>query len=85
MLRKKIDFLMFKISVFKVKRSIWKVINHNLKTLKFCLRNIHKISTPTNDTQNEILSILVSLYDKTIKDINEVVDTHRKYIQHIKE
>lgn len=84
MLNKKIKWLQFRFGILRTKHSHWKLVKHYLKTLKFCLHYIHKIGAPTNDTEEETIKRLISLYDETIADISKDVEWVRRYLDHIK-
>ena len=70
----------FKFSVFKVKRAYKRVLKHNFKLLKWCLRNIVKVGVPTTLTENDILKKSLDLYDEMIQDMNKYVARHRNYV-----
>lgn len=81
MLEEKIKYWKFKLSCFKLKRHHKQLVNHNIKTLKFCLHNINKINFPTTDAKREALTLLIDLYDKTVNDLNKDVERVKGYMR----
>jgi len=69
----------FKFSIFKLKCTHMRAIRYDIKILKFCVYNINKIGIPTNETNNESVKQLLSLYDKTIEKINGDIEKIRSY------
>lgn len=80
MLKKTIQKWKFKFASFKLKRKYKKSVKIRLEILEWCLHKINKVDVPTNETDNEMLKQFLSLYDVTIKDINNDVDKYRNYI-----
>lgn len=80
MLKEKMKYWKFKMSCFKLKRHHKRLVNLNIKTLKFCLHNINKINFPTTNAEKETLALLIDLYEKTVNDLNKNVERVKKYI-----
>lgn len=81
MLKEKMKYWKFKMSCFKLKSHHKKLVNHNIKTLKFCIHNINKINFPTTDAEKETLTLLIDLYEKTVNDLNKDVERVKKYMR----
>lgn len=80
MLNEKMKYWKFRLSCFKLKQHHKLLVNHNIRTLKFCVHNINRINFPTTDKEKETLTLLIDLYEKTISDLNKDVDRVKRYM-----
>ena len=81
MLKEKMNYWKFKFSCLKLKRHHKKLVNHNIKTLKFCIHNINNINFPTTDLERETLTVLIDLYEKTVNDLNKDIERVKRYMR----
>lgn len=84
-LKKRIQHLKFKYTTFKCKRAHKNVINHQLKTLKFCLFTSIDIGFPVSNEECEVLQKIISLYNDTSIDMNKDIKRCKEYISNYKE
>lgn len=80
MFKKMIRKWKFEFASFKLKWAYKKTVKIRLEVLEWCLCKIDKIGIPINETDNEKLKQLFSLYDAAIKDMNNDVDRYRSYV-----